>query len=57
VVGTGYDGRMQVPEETLHGLRRAGINVRVADMGAAVEVFNRLQQTCARSVAALHLTC
>ena len=57
VVGTGYDGRMQVPEETLHGLRRAGINVRVADTGAAVEVFNRLQQTCARRVAALHLTC
>ena len=57
VVGTGYYGRMQVPDETLDGLRRAGIDVRVADTGAAVEAFNRLQRQFARSVAALHLTC
>ena len=57
VVGTGYYGRMQVPEETLDALRGAGIDVRVEKTGSAVEEFNRLQRECARIVAALHLTC
>ena len=57
VVGTGYYGRMQVPEETLDVLRGAGIDVRVDKTSAAVEEFNRLQPECARIVAALHLTC
>jgi len=57
VVGTGYYGRMQVPEETLDALRSAGIDVRAEKTGSAVEEFNRLQQECARIVAALHLTC
>jgi hypothetical protein len=57
VVGTGYYGRMQVPEDTRDALRDAGIDVRVADTGSAVETFNRLQQDCARIVAALHVTC
>ena len=57
VVGTGYDGRMQVPEETLHALRSAGVDVRVEKTGEAVAEFNRLQRECARIVAALHLTC
>lgn len=57
VVGTGYDGRMQVPGETVDVLRGAGIDVRVAKTGAAVGQFNRLQRECARVVAALHLTC
>ena len=57
VVGTGYYGRMQVPEETLDALRCAGINVQVEPSGAAVEAFHRLQRECARIVAALHLTC
>jgi hypothetical protein len=57
VVGTGYYGRMQVPEETLDVLRGAGIDVRVVKTSLAVEEFNRLQRECARFVAALHLTC
>jgi len=57
VIGTGYYGRMQVPEETLDVLRSAGIDVRVEKTGSAVEEFNRLQRECARIVAALHLTC
>jgi hypothetical protein len=57
VVGTGYYGRMQVPAETLDVLRGAGIDVRVEMTGSAIEEFNRLQQECARIVAALHLTC
>lgn len=57
VVGTGYYGRMQVPDETLDVLRSAGIDVRVEKTSSAVEEFNRLQRECARIVAALHLTC
>lgn len=57
IVGTGYYGRMQVPEETLDALRAAGVDVRVGKTGSAVEEFNRVQRERARIVAALHLTC
>ena len=57
VVGTGYYGRMQVPEETLDALRAAGVAVRVAKTGDAVEALGRLQGEYAHIVAALHLTC
>jgi hypothetical protein len=57
VVGTGYYGRMQVPEDTLDALCSAGVDVRVEKTGEAVSEFNRLQRECARIVAALHLTC
>jgi len=57
VIGTGYFGRMQVPEQTLGALREAGVEVRMAKTGPAVAEFNRLQSHCARIAAALHLTC
>jgi hypothetical protein len=57
VVGTGYYGRMEVPEETIDSLRSAGIAVRIERTNAAVAEFNRLQRECPRIVAALHLTC
>lgn len=57
VVGTGYYGRMSVPEETLRHLAAQGIQLRLARTGEAVEEFNRLQKESARVVAALHLTC
>ena len=57
VIGTGYFGRMQVPQETLAALSQAGIPVRLAKTGDAVSEFNRLQREYARIVAALHLTC
>jgi endonuclease I len=57
VVGTGYDGRMQVPEETIDSLRAEGVDVRTAKTGETVKEFNRLQREYARIVAALHLTC
>ena len=57
VVGTGYYGRMQIPEQTLDALRSAGIDVRTYRTSEAVAEFNRLQRACARIVAALHLTC
>jgi len=57
IVGTGYYGRMQVPEETFDALRSAGVEVRVEKTSAAVAELNRLQGEYARIVAALHLTC
>lgn len=57
VVGTGYYGRMQVPEETLDSLRSVGVDVRITRTSEAVAEFNRLQRECARIVAALHVTC
>ena len=57
VVGTGYFGRMRVPQETLDFLESRGIRVHVAETNDAVALFNRLQEECADTVAALHLTC
>lgn len=57
VVGTGYYGRMQVPEATRTWLESMGIRVYEARTAEAVAEFNRLQRECADIVAALHLTC
>ena len=57
VVGTGYYGRMQVPQQTLEALRAAGIQVKASKTSDAVTEFNRSQRECPRIVAALHLTC
>ncbi len=57
VIGTGYFGRMAVPDETLADLRGRGIHALAARTKDAVEEFNRLQRQRARVVAALHLTC
>lgn len=57
VVGTGYYGRMRVPEETLAALRGLGVEVKACSTGDAVAELNRLQREAARVVGALHLTC
>jgi hypothetical protein len=58
VVGTGFYGNMRVPEATLDHLRDQDIEVRVAETGAAVALFNDLAAEPARKVvAAFHLTC
>lgn len=57
VIGTGYYGRMQVPDETKQFLQEQGIKVLQAKTRDAVTEFNRLQKEYARIVAALHLTC
>jgi hypothetical protein len=57
VIGTGYFGRMSVPQETRRYLEAHGIHVRDARTGEAVHAFNRLQKEPGRVVAALHLTC
>ena len=57
VIGTGYYGRMQLPEETRQYLQDQGIALREAKTRDAVLEFNELQKEYARIVAALHLTC
>lgn len=56
VVGKGYSGEMEVPEETVRALRERGIELVAEETRKAVESFNRLSKT-KRVVAALHLTC
>ena len=55
VIGTGYSGMMEVPEETLQYLRMKNIEVHVAPTSQAVKIFNALQGK--RVVGAFHLTC
>ncbi|MDA8169741.1 MAG: MTH938/NDUFAF3 family protein, partial [Nitrospiraceae bacterium] len=56
VIGTGHDGVMRVPEETVQAVRKSGVReVHVAKTAEAVEIFNRLKGV--RAAAALHLTC
>ena len=57
VVGTGYYGRMVIPDETRRYLQAQSVRLREAHTREAVEEFNRLQRESARIVAALHLTC
>lgn len=57
VIGTGYYGRMAVPEATLAVLREKGVEVRTAPTPEAVAELNRLQESATRIAAAFHLTC
>ena len=57
VVGTGYFGRMVVPEETRRFIRSKGIRLLDAPTGEAVKELNKLLDENANAVAALHLTC
>lgn len=57
VVGTGYYGRMAIPDETRRYLQARRVRLHDAHSGKAVQQFNRLQRESARIVAALHLTC
>jgi hypothetical protein len=57
VIGSGYFGRMKVPESSRAFLQDKGIQVQVLKTGDAVSLFNELQGKYARVVAALHLTC
>jgi len=57
VIGTGYFGRMKVPQATLDAMHAQNIKTHVRRTREAVEEFNRLQREAASVVAALHLTC
>lgn len=57
VIGTGHNGNMAVPEQTLAALRDCGVEPWVGRTGEAVAELNRLQERSSRIAAALHLTC
>lgn len=57
VIGTGYYGRMHVPDTTRKYLVDKGILVEVENTTDAVAKFNALQEGNLRIAAALHLTC
>ena len=56
IVGTGTDGRMDVPALTRSAIARAGIELVVQRTPDAVETYNSLHDE-RRLAAALHLTC
>ncbi len=56
IVGTGYSGVMQVPEETIRLLESRNITVHIERTGTAVDIFNHLSEKKA-VIAAFHLTC
>ena len=56
VVGTGNEGLMRVPDETLDYLESAGFEVIVQRTDEACETYNRLAEQ-GPVIAALHLTC
>jgi len=56
VIGTGYSGMMNVPEETVRFIRARGIDLHVARTEKAVDIFNNLPDE-RKAIAALHLTC
>jgi len=56
IIGTGYNGVMAVPQETLAALSRRGLQVRVESTPRAVRLFNDAPKD-KTVIAALHLTC
>ena len=55
-MGTGYQGLVTVPLETLRPLESAGFEVIVERTGQACETYNRLVEK-GSVIAALHLAC
>ena len=57
VIGTGYDGMMEVPSNLVGELRSRGISVDACRTREAVGAYNELVGKGRNVVAALHLTC
>ncbi|MBI5206072.1 MAG: hypothetical protein HZA11_14255 [Nitrospirae bacterium] len=59
IIGTGHDGVMRVPDDTLSLIKSKGIEVHIGMTGRAVELYNQMQAGKSEKViiAALHLTC
>jgi len=57
IIGNGFAGAMQVPDDLIHELESRGIELHVANSRQAVALYNRLAPERERLVAALHLTC
>ena len=56
IIGTGYYGRMQVPDDVLVAIGTHGMEVRIAKTPEAVDLFNEISSR-KKTVACLHLTC
>jgi len=56
VIGTGYYGRMQVPNDVPVNLGTHGMEVRIAKTPEAVDLFNEISSR-KKTIACLHLTC
>lgn len=56
IVGTGVDGRMQVPDKTRKYMESKGADLMVERTKKACELYNEVCKN-AKAVAALHLTC
>ena len=56
IIGTGYYGRMQIPDGTRQGLEALGIELLVHPTRDACRFYNTLAGQ-SKVVAALHLTC
>jgi hypothetical protein len=57
VIGTGYAGRMRVPQSTLAAIAERGIRVIAEPTPKAVQTFNRLAEGDPEVAGAFHLTC
>ncbi len=58
IVGTGYYGRMTVPDGTREEIEGRGVELHAVPTGEAVDLYNRLASNPDLVVvAALHLTC
>ncbi len=57
IIGTGYSGVMNVPEEVIKEIEKKGIRVEVYFTKEAVNKFNDYIEKGKKVVCALHLTC
>lgn len=57
IIGTGANGVMRVPEETLEGLKQKDIEPIVTKTGEAVKIYNEKTKKDEEVIACLHLTC
>lgn len=56
IIGTGYNGLMQVPEEVINEIKARGVYVVIKTTNEAVKIFNE-KVGKEKVIAALHLTC
>lgn len=56
IIGTGFYGAMEVPDDVRRAVEQRGIELHVARTGEAVGLFRSLPRG-KRAVAAFHLTC
>jgi hypothetical protein len=56
IIGTGYMGLMNVPEELRKELIKKNIELYIENSRRAVEIFNSIHRK-RRTIAAFHLTC